>query len=136
VDEDSMVVSVENGNSFARSYAGQQVDFSANDSTKVVQDDKEAALSDLDADDRALVQVRAPKSGVSDFTAGKIVAESPIAYYSDGADEPKYYFAGEEPEDYVGIGGDNCPDAANPEQVDADGDGIGDACDDVDDGTV
>jgi hypothetical protein len=57
------------------------------------------------------------------------VAESPIAYYSDGADEPKYYFAGEEPEDYVGIGGDNCPDAANPEQVDADGD-------DVDDGTV
>jgi hypothetical protein len=55
-----MVVSVENGNSFARSYAGQQVDFSANDSTKVVQDDEEAALSDLDADDRALVQVRAP----------------------------------------------------------------------------
>jgi hypothetical protein len=127
-----MVVSVENGNSFAESYAGQQVDFSANDSTKVVQDDEEAALSDLDADDRVLV--RAPKSRVSDFTAGKI----PIAYYSDGdgADEPKYSFAGEEPEDYVGIGGDACPDAANPEQVDADGDGIGDACDDVDDGTV
>jgi hypothetical protein len=118
-----MVVSVENGNSFAQSYAGQQVDFSANDSTKVVQDDEEAALSDLDADDRVLV--RAPKSRVSDFTAGKI----PIAYYSDGdgADEPKYY---------VGIGGDACPDAANLEQVDADGDGIGDACDDVDDGTV
>jgi hypothetical protein len=116
-----MVVSVENGNSFAQSYAGQQVDFSANDSTKVVQDDEEAALSDLDGDDGVLV--RAPKSRVSDFAAGKI----PIAYYS---------FAGEEPEDYVGIGGDICPDAANPEQVDADGDGIGDACDDVDDGTV
>jgi hypothetical protein len=125
-----MVVSVENGNSFAQSYAGQQVDFSANDSTKVVQDDEEAALSDLDGDDGVLV--RAPKSRVSDFAAGKI----PIAYYSDGADEPKYSFAGEKPEDYVGIGGDICPDAANPEQVDADGDGIGDACDDVDDGTV
>jgi hypothetical protein len=68
------------------------------------------------------------------------VAESPVAYYSDGdgigADEPKYYFAGEEPEDYVGTGGDNCVDAANPDQADADGDGIGDACDDVDDGTT
>jgi hypothetical protein len=39
-------------------------------------------------------------------------------------------------EDYVGTGGDNCVDAANPDQADADGDGIGDACDDVDDGTA
>ena len=111
-----------------------------NESTEVVEDDDEAAFSDLDTDDSALVQVRAPKSGTSDVTAGKIVAESPVAYYSDGdgigADEPKYYFAGEEPEDFVGTGGDNCVDAANPDQADADGDGIGDACDDVDDGTA
>ncbi len=147
VAEESVTVSVEKGNSFAKSYAGKDVDFSKNESTKVVEDDEEAALSDLDADDRVMVQVRAPKGSTPDFTARMIVAESPVAYYLDadgdgvGAAEPEYYFAGEEPEDYVGIGGDNCPDVSNPEQADADGDGVGDACDDdagdgILDGTV
>ena len=144
VDEDSVAVSVEKGNSFAKPYAGKDVDFSVNEeSTKVVEDDEEATLSDLDADDRALVQVKAPKGSTSDFTARMVVAESPVAYYRDadgdgiGAAEPEYYFAGEQPEDYVGIGGDNCPDVSNPEQADTDGDGIGDACDDdAGDGTL
>ena len=135
VGEDYVTLSVEKGNSFAKSYAGKDVDFSVDEqSTKVVEDDEEATLSDLDADDRALVQVKAPKGSTSDFSTRMVVAESPVAYYLDGdsigAAEPTYFFAGEEPEDYVGTGGDNCLDVSNAERADADGAGIGDACDD------
>jgi hypothetical protein len=77
-DADSVVVSVEKGNKFAKSYAGQQVDFAANGATRVVEDDVKTVVSDLDAGDRVLVQLRAPKSGASDFTARMIVAESPV----------------------------------------------------------
>lgn len=134
VDQDSVVVGVEKGNKFARSYVGQQVDFAVNGSTRIVEDDVKTAFSDLDAGDRALVKVRAPKRGAESFTARMVVAESPVAYYFDadgdgiGAGEPEYYFAGEEPEGYVSEGGDNCADVANPDQADADDNGIGDAC--------
>ena len=133
----SAAVDVKKGNKFARSYAGQQVDFAVNGATRIVEDDVETTLSNLDVGDRALVQVRAPKSGAVSFTANKVVAESPVAYYFDadgdgiGAGEAEYYFSGEEPEDYVSEDGDNCADVANPDQADADGNGIGDACEPV-----
>jgi hypothetical protein len=79
VDADSVVVNVEKGNNFAQSYAGQQVDFSVSENTKVVEDDAQTVLSDLDAGDKALVQVRAPKSGAESFTARMVVAKSPEA---------------------------------------------------------
>ena len=83
VNTDSVVVSVEKGNNFARSYAGQQVNFLVSETTKIIEDDVETVLSDLDAGDMALVQVRAPKSGAESFTARMVVAESPLAYYAD-----------------------------------------------------
>lgn len=137
VDADSVVVGVEKGNSFASSYAGQLVDFSVNGNTKIVEDDVKTVLTDLDAGDRALVQLRAPKSGASSFVATKIIAESPLAYYPDadgdgiGAGAAEYYFADEVPEGYASEGGDNCADVANADQADADGNGVGDACEPV-----
>lgn len=134
VDTESVVASVQKGNKFAKSYAGQQVDFSVNENTRIVEDDVEATLLDLDAGDRALVQLRAPKSGATSFTARMVVAESPQAYYFDadgdgiGAGEAEYYFADEVPEGYVSEGGDNCADVANADQLDTDDNGIGDAC--------
>jgi hypothetical protein len=135
IGADSALVSVEKGNKFARSYSGQQVDFAVDGNTKIVEDDVEASLSDLEAGDRAVVHLKAPKSGVASFVATKIIAESPQAYYLDadgdgiGTGDSVHYFAGEEPEGYVNEGGDNCADVSNSDQADSDGDGIGDACD-------
>jgi hypothetical protein len=77
VSESSVVVDVEKGNKFARSYAGEQVEFAVVESTKVVKDDVEVSLSEVAIGDEALVQLRAPKSGAADFTARKVVVETP-----------------------------------------------------------
>ena len=83
VSDGSLVIDVEEGNKFAGGFAGQQVDFAVNGTTKVVEDDVKTTLSDLDEGDRAVVKVRAPKSGAESFTARMVVAESPVAYYFD-----------------------------------------------------
>lgn len=58
----------------------------------------------------------------------------PVPYYFDadgdgfGAGDPVEYVPGTEPPGWVRWSGDNCPDVANLDQTDSDGDGIGDAC--------
>uniref|UniRef100_UPI000E2547C2 thrombospondin type 3 repeat-containing protein n=1 Tax=Lewinella sp. IMCC34191 TaxID=2259172 RepID=UPI000E2547C2 len=56
------------------------------------------------------------------------------AFYRDAdndgyGDRSDYVFACTQPDGYVNNGADNCPDTFNPDQVDSDGNGIGDACD-------
>ncbi|QIN78668.1 hypothetical protein GBA65_09215 [Rubrobacter marinus] len=137
VDADSVLVSVEGGNSFAKPFVGKRLDIAANSRTKVVEDDVKTRLSNLDAGDAVVAKAMAPR-GSQSFTADMFVATSPTApYYLDadgdgiGAGEPRTFVIDEQPEGYVSASGDNCADVANPDQADADGNGTGDACEPV-----
>ena len=134
VDADSVLVSVEGGNSFAKPFFGKQLDVAVNAQTKIVEDDTKATLSDLDAGDAVTIKSTAPRDAQS-FTANMAVATSPTApYYFDadgdgiGAGVAEEFIVGEEPAGYVVASGDNCADVPNPDQADADGNGIGNAC--------
>ncbi len=134
-DADSVLVAVENGNKFAKPFFGQELDVAVNAKTKVVEDDVKTTLSDLDAGDAVVVKSKAPKSGSQSFTANIVVATSPTAlYYFDadgdgfGAGEPQEFIVDEQPQGWVSDGTDNCADDFNPDQLDTNGDGIGDAC--------
>ena len=75
--EDGVVVDVEQGNKAAKSYIGKQAQFAVDSATKIERNDKEeATLSDLQKDDKVMVQVKAPASATS-FTAKIISAEGP-----------------------------------------------------------
>jgi hypothetical protein len=77
VNDGSISVDVEKGNHFASSYAGQQVEFSVSDASKIVKDDAEVSVTDLAAGDNMLVQSRAPKQGAESFAARAVVVETP-----------------------------------------------------------
>ena len=137
VDADSVVVSVEKGNDFAKPFFGKQLDIAANAKTKVVEDDVKTTLSDLEAGDAVVLKSMAPR-GSQAFTANMIVATSPTAlYYFDadgdgiGAGEAEEFVVDEQPEGYVSEGGDNCAEVANADQLDSDTNGVGDACEPV-----
>jgi hypothetical protein len=59
-----------------------------------------------------------------------------VSYYFDsdrdgvGAGPPMQYKQGSQPQGWVQLNGDNCPDVHNPDQKNTDGDALGDACDD------
>ena len=134
VDADSVVVGVKKGNAFAKPFFGKQLDIAANAKTKVVEDDVKTTLSDLDVGDAVVLKSEAPR-GAQSFTANMIVGTSPTAlYYFDadldgiGAGEAEEFIVDKQPEGYVSEGGDNCADASNPDQLDSDANGIGDAC--------
>ncbi|MEM8924446.1 MAG: thrombospondin type 3 repeat-containing protein [Actinomycetota bacterium] len=90
-----------------------------------------------------VVAVCAPMSPAAAQT--EPVVEDPVTTAPDGDEPTPDPTAGDEPgtepepeppaadgdADGVADDVDNCPEAANPEQIDSDGDGLGDACDDL-----
>lgn len=146
VGEDFVTVDVKEANKAGRSFVdkqeSKQVKFvvakgtKRTKGTKIELNDAEANLADLAAWDTAVVQAKEPK-GATSFTARVIEAQSPepVSYFQDadgdglGAGEAAQYAPNRVPDGYVDVGGDNCPEVANADQADSDGDGTGDACD-------
>jgi len=140
VGEDFVTVDVKEANKAGQSFLdkqeSKQVKFVIAKGTKIQLNDAEANLADLAAWDAAVVQAKEPK-GATSFTARVVEAQSPepVSYYQDadgdglGAGDAAQYAPNRVPEGYVDVGGDNCPEVANADQADSDGDGTGDACD-------
>lgn len=87
VGGDSVTVSVEKGNKFARSFAGDQVEFAVSESTKVVKDDIRVSPAELAAGDEVVVRSRAER-GAASFTANIIVAQTPGAAEEEEPEGP------------------------------------------------
>ncbi len=140
-DATSLLVDVTDGNKAGRTVAGEsQMSFgvlsdSSKAATKIELDELRVPLSDFRAGDEVVVQSKAV-AGTTAFNARVISADSPDVepYFLDGdgdgvgEGDAEKFAPNRVPEGYVSQGGDNCEGVSNPDQADADGNGVGDAC--------
>ncbi len=98
-----------------------------------IDDDTEGDACDLDADDDG-VYANEDCNDLDSSVSGEVTYwEDPDA---DGWGSPEAFDTfcqSVPPEGYVANGDDNCPAQANPDQLDTDGDGMGNVCDPDDD---